>query len=169
MTEGRFVADSSLQGLARRLRALGYDVLVLEGVRLEEVCRAARLEGRTVLTTSLRVPPPCRWCERFVVARGEEDAGLRALVERYRPGGPAFGRCIRCNVPLEHTAGGSDCLGAPIAPPAGVTVTGRCPACGRCYWHGSHVERLMSWFERKLGRPVEPPGAGTPPDATRGT
>ena len=56
MAPARFVTDSSLDELARRLRFLGYDIVTLAGARLEELFVAGRRDGRTVLTLSARHP-----------------------------------------------------------------------------------------------------------------
>lgn len=163
MVEGRFVADSSLHGFARRLRALGYDVHVLDGARLETVCEAARRDGRVALTLSRRVPPPCAGCRRHIVARDDVSRSVRELAARYAPSGRPFGRCVHCNAELMP---GEDRAGwalAPVPPPPGARVTGQCPACHRCYWHGSHVDRMREWLERALGAPV--PAPDIPPPA----
>lgn len=50
----RFLTDDSLALVARRLRALGFDVEVARGARLDELFEAARDSGATVLTLSDR-------------------------------------------------------------------------------------------------------------------
>ena len=154
MTAVRFIADRSLEGVARRLRALGFDVAVLDG-RLEQVCADARAEQRVVLTTSRRVPPPCGLRERWVVPRDDLAAAVRAVLARCEPDAAPFTRCVHCNEPLVAFDGSAG--PPPVAPPAGVRVTGQCPRCGRCYWHGSHVDRTREWIERETGRHIVPP------------
>src|SRR5437870_11884446 len=99
MEEGRYATDTSLTALARRLRVLGYDVLVVPGATLERVCAAA-VDGRIVLTLSRRVPRACVRAPRRVVVRGHEDEALRAIVAERAPGTRAFGRCSHCNAVL---------------------------------------------------------------------
>lgn len=160
MNEGRFVTDTSLAAFARRLRVLGYDVLVIPDATLEHVCRAAAAEGRTVLTLSRRVPRACAFVARRVVVRGLEDDALRAIAAERTPGTAAFGRCTHCNVVLGPPGAPVALAAAPVPPPAGVVVTGQCPGCGRCYWHGSHVDRLRAKLGAVLGRePGSPTGS----------
>lgn len=154
MAVGRFVADSSLDWFARRLRILGYDVLVLQRSRLEQVCELARAEGRIVLTLSRRVPAAGTFVARVVVARADPAASLRELASRYEPDAAAFSRCTACNHPL---APPGEAASPPEGAPRDARAVRRCPACGKWYWHGSHVDRLRVWFERALGHPLPAP------------
>ena len=155
MPVGRFAADSSLDWFARRLRILGYDVLVLRDSRLEQVCERAHGEGRVVLTLSRRVPASGTFVVRFIVARDDPAASLRELAARYQPGAAPFSRCTACNHPLVAARGGEADL--PADAPRDARAVRRCPSCGKWYWRGSHVDRLREWFERALGHPLPAP------------
>jgi uncharacterized protein with PIN domain len=136
---------------------LGFDVLVLPGATLEQVCAEAAAQGRIVLTLSHRVPRACARAALRVVVRGLEDEALRAIVAERAPGAPAFGRCTHCNARLGPAGDAASLAAAPVPPPAGVHVTGQCPGCRRCYWHGSHVDRLRVALGTALGRALGPP------------
>ena len=157
MAGSRFLTDTSLEAFARRLRLLGYDVVTLHGARLEQLLDAARTSGRTVLTLSARHPKRFRDVPAIVVGRGDPMGSLRAIAETGVPAGPPFSRCCFCNHPLERRPS-SEASGA--APDEVVWSTPRldhCAACGRWYWHGSHVDRVREWFEEALGGPLAPP------------
>ncbi len=153
-TASRFVTDSSLDQLARRLRFLGYDVVTHRGARLEELFEDAQRTGRTVLTLSTRQPQ--RWASVPVmrVARNDLAAALRAVVTAHEPASAAWSRCPACNLAL-HSRSAFEARGEV---PGRVTrlgvAFGSCPACGRWYWAGSHVAHLTAWFESALGRPM---------------
>jgi uncharacterized protein len=151
MQAGRFATDTSLAAFARRMRVLGYDVRVIPNATLERVCAAAAVDRRVVLTLSRRVPRGCAHAERRIIERGREDEALRSLVAEYRPDTQAFGRCTHCNAVLGPPGAPESLAHAPVPPPADVRVTGQCPDCRRCYWHGSHVDRLRAWLGRVLG------------------
>ena len=169
MTPTRFLTDSSLDFLGRRLRFLGYDVSTLRGARLEELFEAARREQRTVLTTSARHPRRYADVPAIVIARADPAAALRSIALAHAPAGAPFSRCPSCNAALRrrHT------LEASGEVPGRVLRTSRwfsdCPSCGKWYWEGSHVVRLRGWLEGALGRSLEngpaEPGAesGGPP------
>ena len=156
----RFITDSSLGFLARRLRVLGYDVLTLPGARLEEIMAAAQREDRTVLTLSTRRPRRWAGVPAITVERGDEAGAVRALAATHEPAGPPFSRCGECGTALERR----------LAVEARGEVPGRvlrsapfllhCPDCGRWYWQGTHVARLREWLEQALGRPLERPPEG---------
>jgi len=150
----RFITDSSLALLARRLRFLGYDVLVLAGARLEEILELARGEGRIVLTTSHRHPRRFAAVSVLRVPRPATAIALRGLAEHHRPAGLPFSRCPECNTALQKRHP----LEASGEVPGGVLRRARvlsfCPGCGKWYWEGSHVARLRAWLEEALGRPL---------------
>ena len=165
MLPTRFVTNAALELLARRLRVLGYDVASHAGARLEELFAAAARDGRTVLTTSARHPR--RFAAVPVVrAVGRPADAVRAIAAAHAPAGAPWSRCPACNHVLRAAA----------AVEARGEVPGRvlreagplrhCPGCGRWYWPGSHVARLMAWLEAALGRALTPPGeGGGPPPA----
>ena len=156
----RFVTDSSLDLLARRLRFLGYDVVSHRGARLEELFDAAAREGRTVLTSSLRHPRRHAGVPALRVPRDDVAAAVRAVADRHAPAGAPWSRCPACNVVL-HTRSAFEARGEVPGRVArmGVPFTW-CPSCARWYWPGSHVARMTAWFASVLGS--APPEAGSP-------
>lgn len=154
-TPTRFVTDSSLDWLARRLRFLGYDVVTHRGALLEELLAEAERHGRTVLTSSVR--RPSRWAGVAVVcvARHDHASALRAIADQHAPASPPWSRCPRCNVTL-HARSAFEARGevpGRVTRMPGVTFRS-CPSCGQWFWPGSHVARLTAWFERQLGHPI---------------
>lgn len=167
LTPTRFVTDSSLDRLARRLRFLGYDVLTHRGARLEELFDDAARHGRTVLTSSQRHPR--RWAEVAAVHADRDDlaAAVRAIAAAHAPASAPWSRCPRCNVVL-HARSAFEARGevpGRVTRIPGVTFRS-CPSCGRWFWPGGHVARLSAWFEDVLGRPVASLGPNSD-DVTR--
>jgi hypothetical protein len=165
----RFVTDSSLEFLARRLRVLGYDVRTVRGARLDELFEVGRAEGRTVLTLSHRRPRRFADVPAIGVARDRPEEALRALAAGHEPTGPPFSRCPLCNDALQSRHP----FEARGEVPGRVLRAHRslryCPTCGKWYWEGTHVARLRAWLESALGRPPGAPGAphGPVPPADR--
>lgn len=165
-----FVTDASLALLARRLRQLGYDVLVHRGARLEELLEAAARDGRTVLTRSGRHPK--RWAA-VPVARvtGTDTAEqLRVAVARGPASSAPLGRCSHCN----HALRTRSMFEAHGEVPGRVARSGSplwsCTGCGQWFWLGSHTDRLHAWFTAALGPIVgwpERPAPGQMPRASR--
>lgn len=151
----RFLTDSSLDQLARRLRVLGHDVEVLRGARLEELFEQAERDGRTILTLSARHPKRWAGVDVIRVPGRDEAAGLRAAAARGAAPGPPFSRCSLCNGPLASRSA----FEAHGEVPGRVVRSGRplrsCISCGHWYWLGSHAERLTHWLESALGERLE--------------
>jgi len=150
----RFLTDTSLEHLARKLRLLGYDVVTIRGARLEELLEAARRERRIVLTQSARHPARYADVAVITVPRGDPGPALRLLVAMHAPAGEPFSRCMVCNEPLQRRTAfeaRGEVPGRVLRTARGLTY---CPQCGRWYWEGSHVDRLRAWLEGTLGRPL---------------
>ena len=150
----RFVTDASLAFLARRLRFLGYDVIVAPGARLEEVFEIARADDRIVLTTSGRHPRRFAAVSAEWVPRSSTLDTLRALSEKHTPAGLPFSRCAECNTALQkrHPLEASGEVPGPVLRRA--RSLSFCPGCGKWYWDGSHVARLRLSLTEALGRPI---------------
>ena len=154
MNAARFVTDTSLDFLARRLRFLGYDVVTLRGARLEELFESAARDGRTVLTLSERHPRRYAAVPALRVERAEPAAAVRSIGGAHAAAGPPFSRCPTCNETLQRR----HAFEARGEVPGRVLRSGvpldYCPMCGKWYWEGSHVARLREWLEQALGRPL---------------
>jgi uncharacterized protein with PIN domain len=138
----RFLCDEMLVGLARLLRAAGYDTYLAAGGEPDaELIRTARREGRILVTRDKRLAAAF---EESVLVSGwgvnaEAHSLSRAVVLdwEFAP----FTRCVIDNAHLrdataEEVARVPDkarALGGPFHV---------CPACGRDYWPGSHVRRM---------------------------
>jgi hypothetical protein len=142
----RFVCDASLGGLARWLRAAGYEALWLENAKADELLRRARSNGATIVTTDSRM------IERSLVRSGEVQAQwipsdlprlaqLRMLMRDLglKVRDP---RCMSCGGELRAVA--KDEVADRIPP-----RTARwkdeyfvCSGCGQLLWQGTHWERI---------------------------
>jgi len=159
MLAARFLAETSLELLARRLRILGHDVEVVQGARIETLFEEARRLQRTALTTSSRHPRRYADVAVTVVPRDPIEA-VRAIDSRYAPLGAPYSRCASCNTELETRPASAAKGQAPDEIVRRAQRLAHCTGCGRWYWHGSHVDRLRAWFERALGRALAPPPYG---------
>jgi uncharacterized protein with PIN domain len=142
----QFACDAMLGGLARWLRAAGYDASWHEGIADPELVRLARAEGRTILSSDGDV-------FEFSVVR---DGIVPALfVPRGEP----------VQVQLAHVLRE---LGLPLRPPRCMTCGGKlaeltkeeavgrvperslachdrfwaCERCGKAFWHGTHWREI---------------------------
>jgi hypothetical protein len=143
----RFVCDSSLGGLARWLRAAGYEADWLEAGGVDELLRRAQAGGATLLTTDSRL------MKRAVIADGSARAQwvpsdlsrtaqlrmlLRDLSLKVRPP-----RCMSCGgeLRLVHKDEVADRI-----PPKTAKWKDEyfvCSGCDRLFWQGTHWERIV--------------------------
>lgn len=156
----KFIADAMLGRLARWLRALGRDVVYDETLDDDDLARAARGDGRLLLTRDRRLCEALHDRCRFVHAR-KAAAQLRELsapLDLFTPGwrDRLFTRCLVCNARLDVAAYRDvvDALPPDVRGDPRVRSSGfrRCPSCRRVYWEGSHTRRMRRWLERVARR-----------------
>lgn len=154
MVPARFVTDSSLEFVARRLRFLGYDVATLRGARLEELFEVAARDGRVVLSLSHRHPRRFGALAMIPVRGDDPAAAVRAIADHHAPAGAPFSRCPACNVGLQRRHPMEARGEIPGRVLRVIRSAHYCPQCGKWYWNGTHVARIRAWLETALGRPL---------------
>jgi hypothetical protein len=147
-----FACDAMLGRLARWLRLAGYDASFDPDVPGLALVGQARADGRWLLTCDRELagmagPRALLLRERTAVKQVSELRGrlpLAAHPSRF------LTRCSRCNGLLEEV--GREAV-INLIPPYVATHAGRfvaCRECGRVYWPGTHVERIVrtleTWF-----------------------
>ena len=153
----RFLCDAMLGGLAKWLRAAGYDAYyVREGTDVSDgvLVRMAIEEGRVLLTSDkgflerkpvrdgevlLLVVPHLPLEDQLCLVAGSFDLARRPS------------RCMGCNGELETVR--PDAI-VDRVPPGVIRYHQRffrCRGCDRVFWHGSHWERIGGRLERVFG------------------
>lgn len=153
----RFLADVMLGGLARWLRALGYDTAWEAEIADDELVRRGLEERRMILTRDTRLVEEW-WLDALVRVSAEAPLEqLREVADRFGlSAGAVFTRCLRCNVPLEPVSREEAAGRVPPDVLAGPGEIRRCPRCGRLYWEGSHTARMRQEIARALGDEAAP-------------
>lgn len=142
--------------LARMLRLLGYDTLYRPELDPAGLAEVARRDGRIILTrgeTRLRFAGAVNV---FSVESEYPPEQLREVVREFSldPKSGLWTRCTVCNgsitrVPKEEVE--------PLVKPKVYELYSeffRCSGCGRVYWHGSHVERILKNLSAVLGQEI---------------
>ncbi len=142
----KFACDAMLGGLARWLRAAGYDAFWQEGIADWDLVRLARREGGVLLSSDTGIfrigvvrdgEVPALFVPHGLGKREQLAFVLREL--GLRPRAP---RCMFCGgalreVPPEEAR--------PRVPPRTfdwVRQFFECERCGRLFWPGSHWQRI---------------------------
>ena len=140
----QFVADKMLGRLARWLRIIGQDVTYGPELSGAGLMRAARREGRLILTRDRGIgkknPPPYLFIQsndfRAQLRQVAEACGLDLLKD-------AFTRCLECNSLFEPIAKG-DVEGK--VPPYVFATQEKfsfCRKCQRIYWPATHQQKML--------------------------
>ena len=146
-----FLCDAMLGGLARWLRAAGYDAVWEYGIDDTELVERARASGRVLLSSDgpmfeRRVIREHQVRALYIPQQmGKLDQLRFVLRELNLPRGDS--RCMGCGGELlevpKHTVAGE-------APPLAFRNCERfwrCTRCGKLLWHGTHWQRIT----RRLG------------------
>ncbi|HKU49007.1 MAG TPA: Mut7-C RNAse domain-containing protein [Nitrososphaera sp.] len=156
----RFVADSMLGSVARKLRIFGFDTLYVVHVADSEVLRIGVEQDRVILTADKEFfKRIVKAKARGVLVGGSDE--LEDLVHILRKNdirmvnGMTIGtesRCAICNGRLA-TVNAFDVQGRlpeKVAQRHDNKNIYRCEACGKLYWEGSHIRRI-----RQLARNID--------------
>jgi uncharacterized protein len=139
-----FAADRMLGRLAKWLRILGYDVIYGEHLSGRGLIRAARANGRLILTRDRSLqhkqPPPFLFIES-----NDYFEQLRQVLRVYdlSPGDRLFTRCLVCNSQLQLR---SKQAVEKLVPPYVFASQERFSWCGCCqkiYWPATHHQRML--------------------------
>jgi hypothetical protein len=149
--EPAFICDAMLGGLARWLRAAGYDASWEYGISDAELLERARGGGRILLSSDGPM------FERRIIRDGQLPAlfipqqlgkldqlrfVLRELKLPLRPP-----RCMGCGGQLAEAPKHTVAAEAPPLAFRNCQQFWRCLRCGRLLWHGTHWQRIT----RRLG------------------
>jgi uncharacterized protein with PIN domain len=147
----RLLADRMLLGLARYLRAAGYDTgEARDGDHDRDLIARARAEQRRILSRDRRLlefrdgPRLALILESDGLLATAREVTQRLTIDWLRA---PFTRCLLCNVPVE--AADPDTSWPPrIERSERLMPLTRCPDCGRLYWQGGHTARMRARLAR---------------------
>jgi hypothetical protein len=161
-TPSHFLCDAGLGGLARWLRAAGYEAAWQPDITDDDVLRQARSMGATILTTDAMLMErrllrdriiPAFWLPPTLSIPDQLALVFREFGLAVR--GP---RCMTCGGELRRVA--KEDLRERI-PPRTYRWLDEFFVCGRCdklFWHGTHWQSIMATLSALEGRSVEATG-----------
>ncbi len=150
----KFIVDSNVGKLAKRLRMMGYDTLFFSGSDDAHMIADALTEGRVILTRDTQI------MRRRVVTSGQlkviliegdkPEQQIQQVIEtlqldcQFRP----FAICLECNQPL--VARNKQQVRDRVPPYVFQTQSQymECPACHRIYWRGTHWQDMTRRIEK---------------------
>ena len=152
--EPRFIVDTNVGHLARKLRMLGYDTLFINPIEDGRLIEIAQEEERIVISGDRmlferRLLKSGKVKGFWIDAYQDQTVQLRQIVSACSGNETApFVRCIECNTLLlsrtKEEARGK-------VPPY-VYQTAQeyhyCPQCDQFFWKGDHVKRMREQIDR---------------------
>jgi len=159
MDEPKFLCDDMFQGLARWLRAAGYDAVVHLGLPDKDLIRLAQQEDRMLISSD----------RHFEERRIVRDGRLRFL---FVPHGlsnvEALGyvmaklglelreiRCMSCGGELESIAKEEVREVVPAKAYENYEDFYRCKRCGKVLWRGTHWDRICRTLDEAVSKAEE--------------
>ncbi len=152
MEELRFACDATLGRLARWLRLAGFDTSFERAAAPAATVGRARAEGRWLLTRDRALAASAGPRARLLHAdaTGAQIAELRARLPFAADRTRFLTRCSCCNGALGEVARAAALHRVPPFVAAHAPRFVACAGCGRLYWPGTHVGRIVrtldAWF-----------------------
>jgi len=144
--EPKFACDDHCGRLARWLRTLGFDCAHDQSITDARLLAIALEEERIILTRDRRLVD--RALARRTVLLESADPLAQLVQVLHVSGAPVdtnllFTRCSVCNQPTEPTALAAVVDRVPPYVQKMHTAFRLCPTCGRVFWRGTHVQRML--------------------------
>jgi uncharacterized protein with PIN domain len=144
----RFIVDSNVGGLAKRLRMAGFDALFFKDIADNRLVRIALDEERVLLTKDTEIMKRrivrSNRLKAILIESDDVKSQLYQVLTALNLAAEVspFSRCMECNEPLKPREK-ADIVGL-VPPYVFQTQTDymQCPECQRVYWRGTHWERM---------------------------
>ncbi|MDC4204957.1 MAG: hypothetical protein MPW17_16690 [Candidatus Manganitrophus sp.] len=160
--ETRFIVDTNVGHLVRKLRMLGYDTLFINPVDDADLVQTADREERVVISGDRRL------FDRKLIRSGrvkgvlidtdqDHHTQLQLIVRTFGCGdGGSFIRCLECNTLFLSKS--KEAARERVPPYVYETIAqyAYCPHCDQFFWEGEHVKRMRALIE-KLKNESAPP------------
>ncbi|MFQ5584946.1 MAG: Mut7-C RNAse domain-containing protein [Calditrichia bacterium] len=160
----QFIVDGMLRGLLRWLRILGFDTRELPHLNQSEKI-AGELTEKYFLTGSPRHYEAWPHQRKLLIKlepTGEQLNYLDIQLGIYTRM-KLFSRCSLCNSELELTPKENVLERLPPGVAKHFNRFHLCPSCGKVYWEGGHVVRMIDKL-RRMGIPINSNYKGEPND-----
>ena len=155
MDKLKFLADTMLGSLAKKLRLLGIDTAYISDPDDSELKYLVRSQTRILLTRDLNLSKKMGDLAWLVTGKNTREEFL-SVVEKLKPFSDLlvpFSLCLDCN-DLLLSMELSEAQGK--VPPfiyQSQKIFSHCPSCGKVFWKGTHSKRMeeeVAWMRKIL-------------------
>lgn len=154
----KFLCDEMLKGLARWLRAAGYDVVVeADGTEDTVLLERANIEDRILLTRDRRFAETLPDSDGVILlACNDQDDCFKEVSQKLAVNWllKPFSRCLACNTLL--IAGKAEQWDR--VPEHSRQLASQllyCPNCDQVFWDGSHVKQMRERLQRAAAESLQ--------------
>jgi len=141
----KFIVDSMLGKLARRLRLMGYNTIFDTKIDDRELLKISNEEGRYVITRDTQLAK-IRDAKVFLIRSTDIKEQLNELSKLAKIGTDSklsFSRCAECNTPVQNVSKEEVKKIVPKFVYETLNKFSYCPKCKKAYWQGTHYEKLL--------------------------
>ena len=141
----KFIVDSMLGKLARRLRIMGYDTLFDPKTDDRELLKISNEESRYLVTRDTQLAR-IRGAKVFLIRSTdlkEQLNELSILAKIKLDSKQSFSRCAQCNTPVQDVNKDDVKKIVPKFVYETLDKFSYCPKCKKPYWQGTHYEKLL--------------------------
>jgi uncharacterized protein with PIN domain len=141
----KFIVDSMLGKLAKRLRLMGYDTYYDPKADDREILRLSKEEDRFIVTRDSQMAK-IRGAKVFLIKSTDLMIQLKEIskLAKIRPeSGKSFSRCPECNTPVKDVSKEEVKKIVPKFVYETLNKFSYCPKCKKAYWQGTHYQKLL--------------------------
>lgn len=141
----KFIVDSMLGKLAKRLRLLGHDTLYAPDIDDHDLISIAKHEDRIIVTRDTGVAK-VRGLKVMLIRSTAIEEQLKELsrLSKIRfDSRISFSRCPDCNTPVEEVEKSKIENIVPKLVFDTMDKFAYCPKCKKAYWQGTHYDKLV--------------------------
>jgi len=141
----KFIVDSMLGKLARRLRLMGYDTYYDAKSDDHEILKISNDEDRFIVTRDTQMAK-IRGAKIFLIKSTDLKEQLKEISKLARirlDSKRSFSRCPECNSPVKEVSKEEFKKIVPEFVYKTLNKFSYCAKCKKAYWQGTHYEKLV--------------------------
>ena len=146
----KFICDSMLGKLAKKLRMLGFDTAYHHNSAETAITEPALLGNRIILTRKTNFPVTDKNIYSLFILDNDPNEQLRQVLSHYKINKEQlnpFSRCICCNTILKPLK--KKLAEGRVADYVFNTSEhfAECNKCKKIFWNGTHYEKMSKWID----------------------
>jgi hypothetical protein len=141
----KFIVDSMLGKLAKRLRIVGYDTYFDPKMDDHDILKLSKEEDRLIVTRDTQMAK-IRGAKLFLLRSTDIKEQLKELSKLAKirlDSSRSFSRCPECNTPVKDISKEEAKKIVPKFVYETLNKFSYCPKCKKAYWQGTHYEKLL--------------------------